>query len=286
MQTQEIVFDANGCKLAGWVCRPDEAGGARPAVVLSHGLSGTVDMGLADYARAFTEAGFVCLAYDHRNWGRSAGWPRAETDPWQQAADMREAIGFAQRLPGVDADRIGLWGTSYSGGHVLTVAALDRRVRCAVSQVPLVSGSRTFEAWVPADKRSRFLARLQQDWQQRAAGAPPAMAPAAPPGSETEEWVRAVDREGRYDNRISLRTFDLLRSYEPAAFVPAIAPTPLLMVVAEADTQTPVAWQREAFATAGEPKRLVTLPGRHYDPYTRLLAESSGAAADWFRQHL
>ena len=42
----------------------------------------------------------------------------------------------------IDPDRIGIWGSSYSGGHVLVVGALDRRVRCVVSQVPLVSSVR------------------------------------------------------------------------------------------------------------------------------------------------
>jgi fermentation-respiration switch protein FrsA (DUF1100 family) len=286
MRVQDIVFEADGAKLAGWLCRPDQGEGPFPAIVLSHGLSAVIDMGLKDYAEVFAAAGFLCLVYDHRNWGRSSGWPRHETDPWRQVADMREAISFLRRLPEVDPARIGLWGTSYSGGHALVVAALDRRVRCVVAQVPLVSGSRTFEHWVPADRRARFLDRLAKDWDARAAGTPPGVAPAAAPGSETEEWARQVDREGRYANEITLRTFDALRGYEPADFVARIAPTPLLMVVADGDTQTPVEWQREAFARAGEPKQLVTLAGRHYDPYTRLFAQSATAAADWFRLRL
>ena len=286
MQRQDIVFEANGAKLAGWVCRPDGAGDKAAVLVLSHGFTAVKEMGLAEYAEAFTAAGFVCLVYDHRNWGDSAGWPRCETDPWQQVADLREAISAARRLPGVDGGRLGLWGTSYSGGHALTVAALDRRVRAVVAQVPLVSGARTFDAWVPADKRARFLERLAKDWDARAAGSPPAVSVVAPPGSETDLWAKAVDKAGRYANAVTLRSFDLMRGYEPIAFAAAIAPTPLLMIVADQDTQTPVAWQREAFALAGEPKRLVELPGRHYDPYTALFKQSSEAAVAWFRQYL
>ena len=286
MRVQDIVFEADGAKLAGWICRPDQGEGPFPAVVLSHGLSAVIDMGLKAYAEAFAAAGFLSLVYDHRNGGRSSGWPRHETDPWRQVADMREAVSFVRCLPDVDPARIGLWGTSYSGGHALVVAALDRRLRCVVAQVPLVSGSRTFELWGPADRRVRVLERLAKDWDARAAGAPPGVAPAAPPGSETEEWAKLVDRDGRYANEITLRTFDLLRSYEPADFVARIAPTPLLMIVAEHDTQTPVEWQREAFGRAGEPKQLVALAGRHYDPYTALFEQSAGAAADWFRRRL
>jgi fermentation-respiration switch protein FrsA (DUF1100 family) len=168
----------------------------------------------------------------------------------------------------------------------LVVAALDGRVKCAVSQVPLVSGRRTFEAWVPEASRQRFLDRLAADRDGRARGEPPGVTPAAIPGSETAEWAEAVDKDGTYGNEITLRSLDLLRSYEPISFISRIAPTPLLMIVADRDTQTPVAWQREAFELASEPKKLLTLAGRHYDPYTLLLQESRQAALDWFQTHL
>lgn len=286
MDRQEIVFNANGAMLAGWIYRPPNAPARHPMIVMSHGFSAIMTMGLAEYAEAFAAAGFGCLVYDHRNYGQSAGWPRNETDPWQQVEDMRAAISYVRGLPFVDRDRIGLWGTSYSGGHVLTVGALDRRVRCIVSQVPLVSGQRTFDSWVPADKRARFMERLLVDRDRRAEGAPPGTTPAALPGSETEEWAKTVDKLGAYGNFVTLRSLELLRTYEPISFVSRIAPTPLLMIVADRDTQTPVEWQLEAFALAAEPKRLVTLPGRHYDPYVRLFAQSSEAASSWFADHL
>jgi len=285
MKRQDVLFDGDGVKLHGWLW-PAAPGAQRGAIVLSHGFSAVLEMGLTDYAQAFAEAGFACLAYEHRGYGRSDGWPRLETDPWRQVEDMRAAISFVRTLPGVDPERIGLWGTSYSGGHALTVAALDRRVRCVVAQVPLVSGSRTFDSWVPADKRERFLKRLVDDRDARARNVVPALTPAGLPGSETEEWARAVDVAGTYPNAITLRSLDLMRGYEPIAFVPRIAPTPLLMIVADRDTQTPVAWQREAFELAGDPKRLVVLPGRHYDPYMGQLDASRDAARDWFVEHL
>lgn len=286
MPGDDIVFDAGGAKLGGRLFRPDGAADRHPAIVMSHGFSAVIDMGLVDTAAAFAAAGYAVLVYDHRNYGRSAGWPRNETDPWVQVEDMRAAVSFVRTLPFVDPDRVGLWGTSYSGGHVLTVGALDSRVACVVAQVPLVSGQRTFDAWVPADRRAGFLDRLGADRDARARGTPPGTTPAALPGTETEEWVQAVDRDGAFANFVTLRSLELLRTYEPIAFMERIAPTPLMMIVADQDTQTPVAWQREAFELAGEPKRLVTLAGRHYDPYSRLLSEATAAALDWFGRHL
>ena len=285
MKTEDIFFDSEGTTLCGWLALPD--GDARhPLVLLTHGLSGIIDLDLAEYATFFLDAGFACLAYDHRNWGRSAGWPRAESDPWRQVADMREAVSFARTLPAIDPERIGLWGTSYAGGHVLTVSALDRRVRCAVSQVPLISGSRTFNTWVPAAKQADFRNRLDGDRDQRRAGRMPATTAAATEGSETAEWIARKDRAGCYRNELTLRSFDLLRTYEPLSFVEDIAPTPLLMIIAAQDQTTPTAWQHEAFERMSEPKKLVTIDCRHYDVYMDRLPEAAAAAVAWYREHL
>lgn len=285
MDKQDIVFVSEGTELVGWLARPN-ADPKHPLIILTHGLSGIIDLDLERYAEVFTRAGYACLAYDHRNWGRSAGWPRGESDPWRQVADLREAISFARTLPEIDPERIGLWGTSYAGGHVLTTAALDSRVRCAVSQVPLVSGARTFDAWVPADKRDKFRARLDADRDARRSGKPPATIPAALPDSETEEWIKRNDVNGRYQNALTVRSFDLLRSYEPIAFVDQISPTPLLMIVATNDLQTPTAWQLEAFEQVGEPKRLVKIDCRHYDVYMDNFDQAAASALDWYQEHL
>ena len=285
MRYETITFTHDAAELAGWIALPD-AGGPHPVVIATHGLSGIIDIDLERYAAVFVDAGYAVLAYDHRNWGRSGGEPRGETDPWRQVADLREAISVARARPDVDADRVGLWGTSYAGGHVLTVSALDRRVRCAVAQVPLISGARTFDAWVPAEKREKFLARLDADRDARSRGDAPAVTAAAIEGSETAEWIDTNDEHGRYVNSLTLRSFDLLRTYEPVAFAPRIAPTPLLMIVADHDTQTPTAWQLEAFDAIGEPKRLHRIDCRHYDVYMSRLDEAADAAARWYREHL
>lgn len=286
MEKREIMFRAgDGTALGGWFATPD-AEGPHPLVIMTHGLSALIDLGLEAYAERFAAAGFACLAYDHRNWGHSEGWPRYESDPWRQVSDMRDAISFARSLPEVDGERIGLWGTSYSGGHVLVVAALDRRVGCIVSQVPLVYGQRNFDLWVPEAERADTLAFLAADWDARARGEPPALRPVAFPGSEEEEWARNVDKEGIYPNKLTFRSLDLVRTYEPHSFVKAVSPTPLLMIVADEDATNPVEWQLETFASAGEPKELLRLPCGHYGAYTDRQPEAAEAAAEWFREYL
>ena len=105
-------------------------------------------------------------------------------------------------------------------------------------------------------------------------------------GDETWEWQQRVDHAGLYANETTQRSLELMDEYEPRHFIARIAPTPLMMIIASADTQTPTDGQVAAFELAGEPKRKVMIEGRHYDAYTRLLDQSSRAAGDWFEQHL
>src|ERR1700704_5335525 len=138
----DIEFDADGATLRGWLYRPRSNGSDAPVVVMAHGYNCLKEFYLDKYAASIANAGHVVLAYDNRNFGDSDGEPRQELDPWQQLRDYRHAITFLQTQSFVDPARIGIWGTSYSGGHVLVVAAIDKRVKCVVSQVPTISGFR------------------------------------------------------------------------------------------------------------------------------------------------
>jgi dienelactone hydrolase len=86
---------------------------------MAHGYAGVKEHGLERFAKAFAEAGFVVLVHDHRNFGSSDGENRGDVDPWQQIGDWRRAISFLESLPEVDPKRIGLWGTTYAGGHAI-----------------------------------------------------------------------------------------------------------------------------------------------------------------------
>src|SRR5436853_3311466 len=135
---QDIAFSAEGTTLRGWLYVPDSGKGPFPTIVMAHGFSAVKEMYLDSFAEAFAQAGLNVLVFDNRNFGASDGEPRQEIDPVAQVRDYRHAITWACGLPEVDPLRIGVWGSSYSGGHVLAVAATDRRVKTAVSQVPLV----------------------------------------------------------------------------------------------------------------------------------------------------
>jgi fermentation-respiration switch protein FrsA (DUF1100 family) len=295
---QDIEFKAEGPRLRGWLYTPDQGSGPFPAVVMAHGFSAVKEMYLDSFAEAFAAAGLAALVFDNRNFGASDGEPRYEIDPWAQVRDYRDAITYARTRSEVDPDRIGVWGSSYSGGHVLVVGAIDRRVRCVVAQVPLVSGYRNILRLVRSDFLAGLRANLDQDRDARFAGQPPAMlpvvaedplAPSALPTPDSYQWFTETGRTRApaWRNEVTLRTVELLMDYEPGAYIERIAPTPLLMVVAAGDYLTPADLALEAYARALEPKRLELLPGPHFGAYAGPgFEQASGAARDWFVQHL
>jgi fermentation-respiration switch protein FrsA (DUF1100 family) len=239
----------------------------------------------------FSRAGLGVLVYDNRNLGASGGEPRQQIDRVMQVRDYSDAITFAQTLPGADPERIGIWGSSFSGGNVLVVAATDRRVKCVVSQVPATHRIETLRM---AATRQDL---LNEERRRVLAGQPPAMIPVVSddpaiacvlPTADSLAWFTetAKSRAPAWRNEITRLSMDLGRLVHPGDYTPFIAPTPLLMIVAEDDALTPAASAVEAFDRAAEPKRLVMLPGGHFDPYVSRFPQSSAAARDWFVQHL
>jgi uncharacterized protein len=295
---EDIEFDAEGATLRGWFYRPDDAGSEVPCIVMSHGFSAIKEMHLDDYAEVFADAGLASVVFDNRGLGQSdaaPGKPRAEIDPWEQIRDYQHAISYAQLRPEVDAARIGVWGSSYSGAHAYVVAAIDRRVKAVCGQVPLISGRQAFEmlvridAWGPTDEA------FEADRQARARGEAPAMmpvvdadplAPSALPTPDSHAFFTEYEGSS-WRNEVTLRTIEMFRGYEPGEYLKRISPTPLLMVVAPNDRLVAGELACAAYETAAHPKKLVLVPGGHFDAYVgRGFEISSGAARDWFVEHL
>lgn len=274
-------YTLDGTRLSAYLYRPKSTKGPFPAVVLSHGYGAVKEMALGQYAEAFCQAGFACLLYDHRNTGASEGTPRGEIDPWQQVSDMKDAITFLCARDEIDPERVGLWGTSFSGGHCLVVAATDRRVRCVVSVVPTISGRQnTQRARSSADYR-KLLEDVNAERILRHQGEKPRMIPISQVGDESYEWSKVAGAGTTYVNACTFLSLGLRDSYEPGHYIGAISPTPLMMIVAENDTKCLTDVQLEAYSRAHEPKTLRLIPGGHYHPYTTQLESVSTASRDW-----
>lgn len=294
----------DGVTLRGWHYAQAAAGA--PVIVMSHGFAVVKEMQLDLIAEEFASGGFNCVVYDHRNLGASGGEPRHHVDPWQQVADCREVVTFARNLAGVDGERLGIWGTSYSGGHALVMGATDRRIRAVVAQGATISGWRTSLRRFPGDSWGKMAQRFAADRDAVFKGAPMSVGAQMPdvtaediartdlaiddakPGNSSAEWVRATPPSSlaTWGNKLTLRSLELYRTYEPGAYVTQISPTPLLMITMDNDTVTPTDEILAAYNCALEPKRLAILKGGHCDLYAFRRAEAVQAALSFYQEFL
>ena len=294
---EDIEFEAEGDMLRGWLYTPEDADGPVPTVVMAHGFSAVKEMYLDEYAEAFSEVGLGALVFDNRNFGDSEGEPRYEIDPWQQVRDYRHAITYAITRDEIDSERIGIWGSSYSGGHVITVGALENRVSAVVSQAPLTDGYHNVRRLVRSDIMGQFEDQFDQDRLARFQGEEPAMVPvvsedllgdAALPTQDSYTWFTETreERAPNWENKVTLKTVEMLREYSPIDYVERVSPTPLLMIIANGDHLAVADKAFETYEKAREPKDLTILDGGHFDAYTKAFDASCGAAVDWFTEHL
>lgn len=293
----EVRFRADDeIELGAWLYLPKRGTQRYPAITMAHGYAGVKEHSITRFAEAFAGAGFVVLLHDHRTFGASDGEPRQDVDPWRQIADWRRAISYLEARPEVDSKRIGLWGTSYAGGHALILGATDRRIACVVSQVPTISGYQQGLRRVAPEGIAALEAALNDDERAQAHGEPPRRHAVVSEDSAVPASFRAKDAidfflqplggSTRWENTVTMRSTRLARMYEPGVWAPRISPTPLPMIVASHDTITPTDLALTSYEQALEPKKLVLIPGGHFAPYSSEFGISCGAATEWFRQHL
>ncbi len=237
-------------ELAYRTWRPE---GATTCVVLGHGFSATMAAGLDRYGERFAGAGLAALAFDYRSFGESPGEPRDVLVVERQLEDWTTAIAHARAL---GYERIALWGTSYGGGHVLTVAARRHDLAAVVAQVPHVSGPATLRRLRPhVALAAQALGQL--DRLGARLGLPPlylpvkGLEPLYPPGQAQP-------------HRVAARAYAELRTYVPARAAHRIT-CPALVQIAADDEITPAHAARAAAAAARA--EVITYPGTHFDAY-------------------
>lgn len=141
---ENIKFTSKGITCAAWYI-PSASdqymnSRGRPCIIMANGFGGTKDTGLLHFAKPFSKAGFDTFIFDYRSFGDSGGFPRQNVSYKSQREDYHAAIEAVRNLPNVDRNRIALWGTSYSGGHVMVVAAQDKKISAVVSMNPATDG--------------------------------------------------------------------------------------------------------------------------------------------------
>ncbi|KAK4555845.1 hypothetical protein LTR86_007065 [Recurvomyces mirabilis] len=221
MPRRDIEFKTTDhVTLRGWFFTPAQTSqhAKLPCLVMSHGWSAVKEMDLDSFAIHFTEhLAITCLVYDNRGFGSSdcqAGAPRHEIVPSLQQSDYSDAITYAQTIPEADPSAIGIWGTSYSGGHVLSVGAVDRRVKAVLSQMPLVDGWTNFHRLIRPDHIEGLEQGFAQDRLARQQGSAAVylpvvdkdpMKPSALPTAESYRFFAAWEKKSCWKNEVTLR---------------------------------------------------------------------------------
>jgi predicted acyl esterase len=251
---KDVEFKSSGITLRAHLYLP-EGDGPFPAVVMAGGWCYVKELVQPEYAKVFAGAGIAALVFDYRNFGDSDGEPRQHLDPWEQIEDYRNAISFAETLPEIDPSRIGVWGISYSGGHVLVVGAIDPRVKCIVSNIPVVDGYltmksvhgalafRDLQALVLEDRRDRRSSGTY-GYMPMSTEAPARELTTWPFPEVTSAFIKFQNTVApNHQHRNTIASTELLMNYDVTPFAKRIVNTPVFMSVAEGDDIT--LWERE-----------------------------------------
>ena len=266
MERRPVTFFSDGLRLDGELHLPTglEPGDRRPAVITCSGYQGLKAIHPARFARALAPAGYVCLAFDYRGFGRSEG-ARGRLVPQEQCEDLRAGISFLETVPEVDPDAISLVGWALGGGVAIAAAADDDRVRSVVAINPIADGRRSTRFMHDDDSWHRLLERVEADLRRRAVeGVSELVHPfdIVRLDRVTKTYVDdELYREDGFGSEVSLESADFLLRFRPADVVSRIAPRPLLLIHGLENGLHSPQESQDLFARAGEPKRLELLDG-------------------------
>ena len=268
----DVEFPSGGLRCAAWLYRPD-ADGPLPLVVMAHGFSGTREMRLDAYAERFAQEGIAALVFDYRHFGASAGEPRQLLDIRRQHEDYVAAIAYARQLDWVDANRIALFGSSFSGGHVLAVGAHDDRLAAIVSQCPFTDGLATLPNLGVANVLKGAVAGLRDQLGALAGRAPYYVPVTGEPGSfavmttpDSKGGIEAMlPAQTFWENRIAARILVRIGLYRPGRQAARIT-CPVLVCACDGDALAP--GSRTAELVSKAPRAEVRrYPFGHFDIY-------------------
>ena len=276
----DLTIDSDGTRLAVWHY-PAEASAwtsaaGRPCVVMAHGFAGTRDSGLEPYAERFRAAGADVLLFDYRGFGASGGDQRQDVDHRRHRADYRAVVSHARTMPGIDPDRIVLWGTSYSGGHVVAVAAEDPRIAGVIAQNAAMDGPLAvleIRRYAGIRQLLRLTGHCLRDLAATVLRRPPHLVPVVgPPGSlgamtsaDAESGYLAIAGPG-FRNEIRARGVLPILVNRPVSRAARLR-MPLFLALAERDTVAPPSAVEKVARRARGSVRLERFDIGHFEIY-------------------
>ncbi len=294
MSSRPVHFYSDGLQLSAVLWVPDDVQPAerRPGIVMACGFGGMKEFSVPGYARFFADRGCVALTFDYRGFGESEG-PRWRLIPAEQVHDIWNATTFLAAQSEVDAQRLAVFGVSFGGGNAVAAAANDARLKCAIS----VNGVADGRDWLRGMRRywewRDLLERLEHDRQRRTLTGTSELVDMyeimIPDPATLEAHTRsfATAPERRHD--LPLETAEAVIAHRPIEVVGRLAPRAAMWVHVEADRLVPSEQSIRMYEAAGEPKRLLLLPGplQHHDVYQGPVMEQvSAASLEWLARHL
>jgi dienelactone hydrolase len=242
---QDIRFDSGETYCSAWLYLP--VGVEKPPiVVLGHGLGAVREMRLDAFSERFAAAGIATLAFTYRYFGDSGGRPRQLMSVKRQLADWDAALDFVKGCADVDGRRVAVWGSSFGGGHAITVASRHPELLAAISQCPFTDGLASAAA-LGVKGSLQVAPVLLRDFAAKLLGRPPVMVPiAAAPGQPAlmnahdalAGYLALVPKGMVFVNHVAARVLPEIMAYRPGRSASKVK-FPILFCVSTTDTVTP-----------------------------------------------
>jgi uncharacterized protein len=292
LAVEEVRFHSGGVALAGTLKLPETGTAPFPAVVQGPGWLGLRGAKLYHpYHEGLLAAGIAVLVFDYRGFGDSEG-DATFLDPMTQVEDYRSAVTYLETRDEIDAARIGAFGSGGTGGgNAIYAAALDERVKAAVSQVPISDGREWLHRMRRESEWLEFLESLREDARRRAVTGEGTLVPPREgimvPTPERRTTTIKSDVDDKVPSQVALASAEAIFAYKPIEVVDRIAPRALMLIAVENDATTPEDMAYRLYERAGGPKRLVIQTGTtHYAAYAQYRDVVNPLIVDWFEQHL
>lgn len=269
---EDVRFRSGEDDIGAWLYRP-AVDGDFPLLVMAHGLGAVKTMRLDAFAERFVAAGYGCLVFDYRNFGDSGGAQRQVIDVGWQLADWAAAVAYAHTVTGVDRNRIGVWGTSFGGGHAISTGAKVAGVAAVIAQCPFTDNVASLFTLSPSVSARVTLRALRDEVANRRGKPPVTVAVAGKPGDVAlmnapdvyDGYLRLVPPGAEVTNEVPARAALQILTYRPGGLAAEID-VPALFCVCEKDTVAPAKATRRHVAKA--PRGEVKLyPDGHFDIY-------------------
>ncbi|MYN44756.1 alpha/beta fold hydrolase [Pseudoduganella sp. FT93W] len=240
----DSLFSSEGVSCIGTLMLPTAAQ-CPPLILMANGFGGIRMAALPQIAQHFVNDGYAVFFFDYRNFGDSAGEPRHWISPRRHLADWKAALNHVRNFSNIDVDNIILWGTSFSGGHVICTAAREAGIRAVIAQVPHVSGIASV-LQVPlhistrltiAALRDRIGSLFGKPHYSRIVGHPGELAALTSP--ECWDGYAKLNPPGAvWENKVLSRIFLELPFYSPIRYAREVQ-VPTLIIAGSRDSVTP-----------------------------------------------